>query len=269
MRVASFNVHYWQDREQRSTVAGAIELLRELRCDAVVLQEVPAACSTLPKIAAVLGMHQMYAPASALGNALLSRAAPRSFDVRVISEAPSEARSVFVATLPWEGGMLTLAGTHLDVEREHVRLGQLARALAALSLRQGDGLTLLAGDLNSLRLSDYDPATLERIRTHRASGGVEPPLGAVTERLVERGFIDLWRRARGAQPPMARGELATCWAGTRIDYIWAGASFDAHAHLVSCEHVPTQVSDHGPVVVELRARSLEAVATRRHARDDD
>ena len=255
MRIASFNVHYWRDSEQRSTCTDAIELIRALRCDAVVLQEVPAGCSILPEVATALGMHHAYAPASELGNALLSRTPPRSFEVCAIARAPSEARSMFMATLAWEGGVLALAGTHLDVERERVRVGKLERALAAMSERRGDGLTLFAGDLNSLRLCDYDSATLDRIRNHRASGGVEPPMGDVTQLLVERGFVDLWRRARAAHPPVACGDLATCWAGTRIDYIWAEGSFDAHAHLVSCEHVRTRVSDHDPVVVELRARS--------------
>lgn len=249
MRVATFNVHYWTDRALRPTADEAIELIRGLHCDAVVLQEVPEGDDTLARVAAALAMHHAYAPASALGNALLSVAAPRSFAVLQLADASCEARSLLVATLPWAGGTFTLAGLHLDPEREEVRLQQLERALAGFDAHAGPGLALLAGDFNALCLRDYDDDALRRIGAHRASGDREPPFGRVTERLADRGFVDLWRAA-GATGRVA-DEAATCWAGTRIDYAWARAGWEEHARLVACEHVPSRVSDHLPVVVEL------------------
>lgn len=273
MRVATFNVHFWTDRQQRSTVDETIAFLRSLRCDAFVLQEVPESSDTLVRVADALGMYHAFAPASFLGNALLSVCAPRSFEVVPLEVEPAEdsctyieARSAFVATLPWQGGSFRLVGTHLDPHSEQDRMRQLELLLSRLDSLQREGLTLLAGDFNSLRLDDYDADALERIRAHRERSAKEPPRGDVMAQLASRGFADLWHLARttenrrtsaehdSPEPPI---ELATCWAGTRIDYICATTSWREHAHLSGCEHVPTQVSDHIPVVVEMIPRTIK------------
>ena len=250
MRVATFNVHGWSDRSGRPTTAGAIELLRSLACDAIVLQEVPEASGTLARVADALGMEHAFAPAWFLGNALLSAQPSLAFEVVPLASHLGERRSAFVARLPWGGGTFTLWGTHLDHMSESDRVEQLEALLAGVRARDRGGLTLLGGDLNALRPADYGADELERIRAHREKSRWEPPKGEVTGRLEEEGWIDLWRLAR-ARDPGAPGVAATCWAGTRIDYLWATGTFGDHARLIGCESVPSEVSDHLPVVAEI------------------
>lgn len=263
MRIATFNVHMWSDRDGRSAIPATIDLLRSLRADAIVLQEVPERFGTLARVAAALGMHVAFAPASFLGNALLSSAPPLSFEIVALSSGLAERRAAFVSRLPWEGGSLTIAGTHLDHLLEHHRLEQLESLLHGLDELPDAGLVLLAGDLNAVRLADYDAAALKRIRTQREQNGLEPPMGDVTARLEAGGWIDLWREARALGPEgqqvasggCARyGNLGTCWFGTRVDYLLAAASFHRYARLVGCERIPSAVSDHLPVVAELVPR---------------
>jgi endonuclease/exonuclease/phosphatase family metal-dependent hydrolase len=263
MRIATFNVHGWTDREGRSTTGEAIEVLRGLRCDAVVLQEVPEGSGTLARVADALGMFHATAPASFLGNALLSVAKPAAFEALFLDSGYAERRSLFVAALPWEGGSLTLAGTHLDHISERTRMKQLALVLARLDALPATDLTLLAGDLNSLCRADYDAAALERIRAVREQNWWEAPAFDVAAALSARGFHDLWRLARESGPERlatfegagAYGDIGTCWAGTRIDYVWASPSFGERARLVACERAASTASDHLPVVVEIAPRA--------------
>ncbi len=249
MRVATFNVHGWTDRSGRMTSGACIELLASLRCDAIVLQEVPDRSATLERVASELGMHASFAPASFLGNALLSRTPPSSFEVLPLHADGAEPRSAFAATLPWEGGRFTLVGTHLDHIRERARLSQIGALLEWMETLSASELFLLAGDLNSLTLADYDTDAMKNLKAAREKNAWEAPMGEVTALLRAAGWIDLWSLAG------KHGELGTCFFGTRIDYVWAHRSFDEHARLVSCEHVPTSVSDHLPVVAEIESVS--------------
>lgn len=256
MRIASFNAHYFTDRSLAPSRQPMTEFLRSLKPDAIVLQEVPEDQRELSELAAALGMHARFAPASELGNALLSRQPPLWFSVERLQVGASEARSVLAAGLPWAGGVCSLFGTHLDPLSEATRLAQLEQLLAWLKRQDRSGLSLLAGDFNALCQADYDDAHIERIRAHRQVGQIEPPAFAVTARLQAAGFVDLWRAARSqrdssaAHVEDAASALATCWAGTRIDYIWASAGFAAHARLRDCRHVATATSDHSPVVAD-------------------
>lgn len=259
MRIASFNVHYFTNRSLVPSQEPMAEFLRALSCDAIVLQEVPEDQRELNEIASALGMHARFAPASELGNALLSRQPPLWFSVERLQAGTSEARSVFAAGLSWAGGICSLFGTHLDPLSEATRMAQLGQLLAWLRQHDRQGLTLLAGDFNSLCLDDYDAASLARIHAHRQAGGIDPPEFAVTAHLRTSGFVDLWRAASAtkarlaATAEQAESELATCWAGTRIDYLWAAADLAQHARLLDCRHVATTTSDHSLVVADFDA----------------
>ena len=114
----------------------------------------------------------------------------------------------------------------------------MVRALhAALERRRGDdGARVVMGDFNALRLADYDPSELARVRAHRAASGREAPAGDVIAAMDRWGYFDAYRYARAAREapagdraaayarelarPLAPAEIPTCWAGTRIDYAW-------------------------------------------------
>jgi exonuclease III len=94
----------------------------------------------------------------------------------------------------------------------------------------------------------------------REEGSWEEPRGEVVRRLDERGWIDLWRLARveslegyarALDAPADHPGLPTCWAGTRIDYLWASPALAGRSRLVRCGTVPSDVSDHLPVIAEL------------------
>jgi endonuclease/exonuclease/phosphatase family metal-dependent hydrolase len=238
MRLASFNVHAFTDRAGELTSSACIELLASLRADAIVLSEVPNHSSTLARVAGELGMYARLVPASSwLGNAFLGRVAPVSLQTLRLTAGQAETRSAFVADL----GAVRFVGTHLDHLYEDTRLAQLEALLAALEHTPEP--IVLAGDLNALTLDDYDDAARANIEKMRAEGDREAPLFDVTARLHARGWVDLWKAHGGT------GALATCWAGTRVDYAFARGEVS----VVSVEHVASSVSDHVPVVVELRS----------------
>ncbi|MFO0547213.1 MAG: endonuclease/exonuclease/phosphatase family protein [Polyangiaceae bacterium] len=242
MRFATFNVHGFADAAGRSSTARVIALLRELDCDLVALNEVPTRSGSLGRVASALELHSAFASAGFLGNALLSRAAMKTAE-HELPVADVELRSALVARVDTSIGPLRIAATHLDPHSEDVRLAQLAALEAHLD---GDAVDLLAGDFNALSLSDYDEAALAQVAAMRRANSREAPRGELVQSMTR------WRDARTLTALSSRvGPLATCWAGTRIDYVWLSAALAARVRVARYEVRDTGASDHAIVVVEL------------------
>lgn len=258
MRVCTYNVHLWSDSRGRSNVDRVIALLRSLDCDVVALQEVLREGSQLERVAHELGMHFALGAESWLGNALLSRHPLDAVEVTPITGAYEEGRCLLAAAVLSPEGRFHVCSTHLDPAYEDTRLRQLERLLAAARGRASEHLVM--GDFNALRLSDYPPAVLAAVRSRRAAYDREEPRGEVVERMDAAGYVDAFRLARSPGRadyraslvwPLSGDERSTCWAGTRIDYVWASEALLARYEVRDAACVESGASDHAAVTVDL------------------
>jgi endonuclease/exonuclease/phosphatase family metal-dependent hydrolase len=261
MRLCTFNVHLWADAAGRSNTAAVIDLLRALDCDVVGLNEVPDRGAQLARVAGELGMAHAYGEASWLGNALLAKRPLRAVETFQLAGGPEEARSALVATVDGPLGPIDVWATHLDVLREDTRLGQLRKLRRALETRAAAHVVM--GDFNAVRPSDYTPAAFEALRAVRAANGCEEPRAEVVEAMDRWGYLDGLRLARAgdvASYPAELGRslpeagLATCWAGTRIDYVWLAPALLDRLRVRACRRVQSDASDHLPVILDIDRR---------------
>ena len=261
MRICTFNVHLWADARGRSNTEAVTDLLRSLDCDVVALNEVLRGGGQLAHVAGELGMDHAYGEASWLGNALLSRRPLRAVETVQLARGYEEARSALVATIDGPAGPFDVCSTHLDVQRESTRLGQLENLRRAMETRAAPHVVM--GDFNAVRLTDYTPAALDALRAQRAANDREEPLGDVVTTMDRLGYLDGLRLARAGNPasypaelerPLPEGDLPTCWAGTRIDYVWLTPALLDGILVRGCHRVESDASDHHPVVLELDGR---------------
>ena len=119
----------------------------------------------------------------------------------------------------------------------------MATLHAALTSRAATQPIVLGGDFNALTLSDYAVAQLAAIKAHREANGWEAPVDTLTSRMNTWGWVDAAQRA-GA---VAR----TCWAGTRIDYVWLDRLLASRVRHADAFVADVDVSDHRPLVVDL------------------
>lgn len=261
MRLCTLNVHLWSDAAGRSNVDRVIELLRGLDCDVVALQEVLREGGTLARVADALGLHHALGAEAWLGNALLAKRPLEAVEVAPLTVGYEEGRCAVIATVRTAQGPLDVCALHLDPHYEVTRLRQLARFSEAIARRAAAHLVL--GDFNALRLSDYPADALAAVVAARARHDREEPRGEVVAQMDALGYVDLVRLARapssGAyrdalRTPLPDGARATCWAKTRIDYVWASPDAMAQRSLVRAAIVESDASDHHPVVVELAPR---------------
>jgi endonuclease/exonuclease/phosphatase family metal-dependent hydrolase len=258
MRIATFNVHHWVDARFHANTAAIQELLRALRCDVVALNEVPRDRLGLDRVAHALGLQAAFGEASDLGNALLSPHPLRDVRTVPLGSGEAEARSVLLATAQTPAGPIEVCCTHLDPDWESERLAQLADLKGAVD-GSCDAAHVVVGDFNALRLSDYAPDRLAAVAAMRARGEREPPLGDAVRRMDAWGYLDCVRLARAGsvedyarelEAPLPLADVATCWAGTRIDFVWASPAFVARHFPRAWRRVASDASDHSPVVVD-------------------
>ena len=251
----------WSDAAGRRNRRAVSELLGRLRCDVVALNEVPRHGRRLATLARELGLHHAFADAGPIGNALLSRRPLENVRVVSLGHGFAEPRSALIATVATASGPIDVACTHLDASREPERIAQLDDLLGALASRAP--AHLIVGDFNALRLSDYRPEALRAVRAMRKLSAVEAPTGKLIARLDRAGYIDCYRFARAGSlaryarqlgSPLPDDQLPTCWAGTRIDFIWASRAALATLSPTRCWRIDSDASDHVPVVAEFARR---------------
>jgi endonuclease/exonuclease/phosphatase family metal-dependent hydrolase len=131
-----------------------------------------------------------------------------------------------------------------------------AAAAAAVVLVPG---SILVGDFNSLSLPEhYLPQQWRHIQDSRRQANWEAPLSDVWRTVRRSSFVDLWLAARG-EGELERAELVrfTCWAESRIDYVFAHEALLERCELTQCEVVPTTASDHSAVMATVRVKTTD------------
>jgi endonuclease/exonuclease/phosphatase family metal-dependent hydrolase len=191
VRVMTYNIRSGFGQSGRLDIDAPASVIRSADADVVGLQEVSrgwlitGGTDLLPLIARRLQMpHTIWGPAThpLFGNALASQGAPLASGHGTLPGLDTLVPRGYVwAELDWEAGdSLLIINTHLDSDRQDVRLAQIEGLLAAWASR---GRTVLVGDMNAL------------------------PGSAEIERILAAGFVDAW--AETGQP-----------ARPRIDYIF-------------------------------------------------
>lgn len=133
---------------------------------------------------------------------------------------------------------------------EMIRAGADACASAAATQWKLVPGSILVGDFNSLSLPEhYLPAQWKHIQDSRRQSNWEAPQSEVWRVVRRSSFVDVWLHARHEGELESEAlERFTCWAGSRIDYVFAHESFIEACETVQCHIEPTTASDHSAVV---------------------
>jgi len=145
--------------------------------------------------------------------------------------------------------------THLDHLSEDTRLNQWRQIQNFLQESELDQYPhLIAGDLNCLSHEhDYSEVEWNAIKEKRKSSNWERPRTELIQLIEEQGYVDCFKLSglRDISTP-------TCWAGTRIDYIFASPKFiERGFQYKSHKVVNNSASDHKLVVVEFSKDSVD------------
>lgn len=241
--VLVYNIHAGKDAAGAENLDRVADLVRTTGADLVLLQEVdrntqrsgptdqPATLARLTGYSVAFGRTIQFQGGD-FGVALLSRWPIRHDTLIPLAvTAPAgrtaegrEQRGVLRATVDAPGGPIVVLDTHLDHTGDDVwRLQEIATVLRVARTAGERGMpVLIGGDLNAR------------------------PESAVHEPLRAAGFRDAWEGC-GA------GDAMTFPAGApdrRIDYLYVTGD-------TRCEHaqvLPSQASDHRPVLFRLRLR---------------
>ena len=117
------------------------------------------------------------------------------------------------------------------------------------SFIQQDVPHLIVGDFNSLDSTDYTQQEWNTITHERERNEWEEPMSLVLSEMKKRGYVDARKIAVSVE-----GDLATCWANTRIDFVFLSESLRTTfptMQVSTCAHIPSEASDHVPVLVDL------------------
>jgi endonuclease/exonuclease/phosphatase family metal-dependent hydrolase len=241
VRVMVYNIHAGKDAGGVDNLAGVAALVRETNADLVLLQEVDQGTrrsgnTDQPAVLAQrTGYHVAFGSAldydgGEYGIAILSRwpiASDTLFHLPV--EPPQERaggshepRGALRAEITSPHGPLTVFTTHIDASREDFWRLQEGRVVASLvtNARRRNPLVILGGDFNST------------------------PESAVQEQLRATGLRDAFAEC-------GRGDGLTYPADSsvkRIDYLF----LTGRIRCTSASVIPSRVSDHRPVIFEIR-----------------
>ncbi|AGZ44788.1 endonuclease/exonuclease/phosphatase family protein [Actinoplanes friuliensis] len=235
-----------------------VELLRRERPDVLALQELRGfRGQKMREVAAAVGMTPFLAP-SFFGQPVAVLVRP---PLRIVAWSAVRWRlhhAAAAVVVPTAAGQVTFVSTHLNPFSPGRRLRE-ARWLAARH-RPAKGLTLIAGDLNSLDPGTDHTGRLSRLpepyrRRHLAKDGAADTRAIAA--FEAAGFTDLWRttgEGDGLTVPTTEGgghEFSE--AGMRLDYALATDTVAAAATKARVLHgdEAEYASDHYPLAVDL------------------
>lgn len=240
VRVLVYNIHAGKDAKAVDNLQRVIALIREVRADLVLLQEVDQGTrrSGVVDQPAVLsvgsGFHVAFGSAldydgGKYGVATLSRW-PIAFDTlyRLPVDPPQqraggsrEPRGLLRADVMSPYGAIAVFNTHIDASREDTWRQQEARVIVSTvtTVRQTRPVVLLGGDMNST------------------------PESAVQQILRERGFRDAFAECGVGDGLTYPADSAV----KRIDYLYLSGSMRCSRAVVPV----SAVSDHRPLVVDV------------------
>ncbi len=248
LRVATFNIHHGVGLDGVLDLDRTAQVIRATGAEIVGLQEVDRHLSARSGwvdqagwLADRLGMQVAYgatidfdldpghrrgpgAPRRQYGNAVLSAHPIGAWrNVPLPGRDGAEPRGLLTVRLAVDGTDLVLGCTHLQNRSPAERVAQAARVVEVLSAPPGTAEpTVLLGDMNA----GPDHAALRTLTT---------------------AFTDVWAVAGTRGDPAAGLTFDAATPHARIDYVLTSGPIGPHAAWV----VPTDASDHRPVVADL------------------
>ncbi|KAL3691509.1 hypothetical protein R1sor_005160 [Riccia sorocarpa] len=239
-----------------------LDILLEVDADIIALQEVRAeeerGMKPLSELAEALGMEYAFAESWApdFGNAVLSRWPIKSASVQQIHDE-TDYRNVLkvVVSVPLAGD-LHFYCTQLDHLDEDWRMKQIDSLTSMVPPNQPH---VIAGNLNALNQADYSKVRWEEIAESRKKNNKVPPRGDVMKRLLqEKRYTDAKKFSAPSTsavkvPQETQETEATCYHGTRVDYILGSHKLPFDFISGSYSVVPSRgTSNHDLVMVDLR-----------------
>ena len=268
IRIATLNVHFFQDLKQLANAQRLAKVLQPLSVDVLALQEAfhteqPPGIARenryyLKYLSKVLQLpHLAFGNTyNDFGNGLLSRfPLTRTVNHHTNKVEGHGKRAMLAATIDhpfFQDNDATLYVTHLDQISEQIRLEQMN--LLEKHLNQSTALQLLVGDFNALTLEDYSEDYLQRrIRDVRQENSWEPPLDLLTKKIKENGFEDCWRQMN---KDALDQRAITCAYGTRIDYIWKRGELKNGWKIEECRIFSSRdATDHNGILLTMMKTS--------------
>ncbi len=152
LRVGSYNIHRCVGTDMRHDVDRVAQVIRELQCDTIGLQEVDALDQQLDRLAAATGMQSISGPqlpsrVRPLSNALLTTrhfGAIRRHDLTVLGREPRGALDIELSAA---GRSVRVIVTHLGLSAAE-RRAQVRKLLAVLAAIPADCPVVMLGDIN-------------------------------------------------------------------------------------------------------------------------
>lgn len=163
--------------------------------------------------------------------------------------------SALQTVVTWDSMQLSIWNVHLDPRTPQNRIAEVERLIAAIG---NNGYTLVAGDLNSISMSDsYPPDLLNKLlaRDIEKFGTNQLSFDELTC-LTEAGFVDVAVQARTTEPtvPTPANSDDSHAIPLRLDYILTTPELSHLCTNVSVikSNLTDHISDHYPVVMTLK-----------------
>ena len=104
---------------------------------------------------------------------------------------------------------------------------------------------VIFGDFNSLSSEkDYSKRKWEEIIRVRENNYWERPKTDLIQMVKDTGYTDCWKEGSGSP------DTATCWANTRIDYIFGSTEFMKKFKPIATKAVDNDASDHRLIYID-------------------
>jgi len=240
LRVVSYNLHMMSGYAPNTGWEGMLNAIKKLNADVLVLQETTP--DTLPALKSLYPYQHSQQFQGVIGNAILSKTLELHDCFRVAYNGSLERGLLSAEVRVPNSKPIRIMCTHLDVydESGETRLNQ-ATELEMHSHNWCDWQdTIVLGDMNCIRLSDYSEEHLKWIKLQDRSRGVDRPLGFELDPLFGSGWSDVFREST---------PCISVWSMRRVDFAltcpkWA-ANIDRSFLYFDAS------SDHLPLVVDI------------------
>jgi len=240
LRLFTLNVH--NPKPDSFELDNIIDVIRDSGAEVIVLTECGG--KAFLKIEEELRCNgACYAYADYWGNGILTRTLQlKRVDSVKLNQPSDEVRSAIVAEVNISNNPIRLIGTHLEVSDEASRMEQVV----ILDEKIGLSDSILIGDLNSLRKSDYHGEAMDYLITSRKIANRSPPRWNVMNRLIDHhNMLDTGS---------FQDFQATTPYATRVDYILLGDTCGmiltrTSYRIINC--IESETSDHNAVLVDL------------------
>jgi exodeoxyribonuclease-3 len=250
MRVITLNLNGIRSAAAR----GALEWLGGQEADAICLQEVRALGHQLPLGLSLLPKHQHWHFAEKPGYSgvgLLLRKKPQRVSLGFGSVFDREGRVLRADFKSHSIISVYVPSGSSGQERQAKKMQFLAEFLPYLSKLAKEGRELIVcGDINIA----HQPIDLKNWKANQKLSGFLPEERGWIDRLLEAGYVDVFRQLVGPEAVhyswwSARGSARANDVGWRLDYQFATAGIARKASKPSI-YREEYFSDHAPVVIE-------------------